>query len=602
MKNTDDRIARLERQLQIMLEEVQSIRKEQENQTELPQTALPQEPTTKQEEIITAEADTFESPLPENQPEKSASYIDTAELDVHFQAKDKPRREAIAPEESYLSNLKRSEFWFNKIGIGLLLLGIGFLFKYSVDQGWLIPAVRIAMGAGVSIALLVTGIRMLDSRPQFAEVLAGGGVAGLYLSIYASFQWYELLAYPPALMAMIVVSVIAFVLSLRTNQQGLSVIAAIGALGTPFFLYSDSGSVWGLVLYTTAVLVVTWGVFWKKLWWPIYWIGIVGGWLILVYMVLESTMTSEIKSAAMFGMTAFLILHWPGTIFPLISRSEELKDRENISTNLVPAFSLVLLSMGMIITGTWELTLNQSGYVYLGLSAMMLLPAVIWRFVIDQNSDMVGRISFSQIIAGVLAANVGLGIVLSEDQMYVALMAQTMILLMLPVVQSNSYGRLISYVLCIVLSIATITRLTAGVNHTIPGWHPAGIANLMGIFAVFGVSLTTVYTKSRKYWASGGHLLIFMWVLREFDVLESGQAYITIIWALYAISVLIYSMQGRDRYNLVTSGIMLIVVLAKLFVFDLSRLEPLWRIAIFMGFGMLFLVLSYRLQNYWRKE
>ena len=32
--------------------------------------------------------------------------------------------------------VSQGEFWLNKIGIALLLLGLGFLFKYSVDQAW----------------------------------------------------------------------------------------------------------------------------------------------------------------------------------------------------------------------------------------------------------------------------------------------------------------------------------------------------------------------------------------------------------------------------------------------------------------------------------
>ena len=32
-------------------------------------------------------------------------------------------------------NMRKSEYWLNKIGIGLVLFRVAFLFKYSVDQG-----------------------------------------------------------------------------------------------------------------------------------------------------------------------------------------------------------------------------------------------------------------------------------------------------------------------------------------------------------------------------------------------------------------------------------------------------------------------------------
>ena len=41
----------------------------------------------------------------------------------------------------------------------------------------------------------------------------------------------------------------------------------------------------------------------------------------------------------------------------------------------------------------------------------------------------------------------------------------------------------------------------------------------------------------------------------------------------------------------------LLLVVGKLFLVDLARLETIWRILLFLGFGGLFLVLSYYFQN-----
>nr|WP_281280665.1 DUF2339 domain-containing protein [Fodinibius saliphilus] len=47
------------------------------------------------------------------------------------------------------------EEWLNRIGIGLLLIGVAFLFKYSIDQGCLNPPIRSAIGLGVGMFLFV---------------------------------------------------------------------------------------------------------------------------------------------------------------------------------------------------------------------------------------------------------------------------------------------------------------------------------------------------------------------------------------------------------------------------------------------------------------
>jgi uncharacterized membrane protein len=46
----------------------------------------------------------------------------------------------------------------------------------------------------------------------------------------------------------------------------------------------------------------------------------------------------------------------------------------------------------------------------------------------------------------------------------------------------------------------------------------------------------------------------------------------------------------------------LALVVAKLFLVDLVEVEALWRILLFIGFGAVFLLLSYFLQTVWRSE
>ena len=44
----------------------------------------------------------------------------------------------------------------------------------------------------------------------------------------------------------------------------------------------------------------------------------------------------------------------------------------------------------------------------------------------------------------------------------------------------------------------------------------------------------------------------------------------------------------------------LFLVVGKLFLVDLSEVEPAWRVVLFLGFGGLFLALSYYLHGLWR--
>jgi uncharacterized membrane protein len=46
----------------------------------------------------------------------------------------------------------------------------------------------------------------------------------------------------------------------------------------------------------------------------------------------------------------------------------------------------------------------------------------------------------------------------------------------------------------------------------------------------------------------------------------------------------------------------LLATVAKLFLVDLARLEPLFRVLLFLGFGGVFLYLSYALSAGWRER
>ena len=65
-------------------------------------------------------------------------------------------------------DLRRGEWWLNKIETGLLLFGVAFLFLLSVERGWVTPAMRVGLGLAVGGTLLALGLRVYDNRRAFA--------------------------------------------------------------------------------------------------------------------------------------------------------------------------------------------------------------------------------------------------------------------------------------------------------------------------------------------------------------------------------------------------------------------------------------------------
>jgi uncharacterized membrane protein len=46
----------------------------------------------------------------------------------------------------------------------------------------------------------------------------------------------------------------------------------------------------------------------------------------------------------------------------------------------------------------------------------------------------------------------------------------------------------------------------------------------------------------------------------------------------------------------------LLVVVGKLFLLDLTKLEAIWRVLLFLGFGGVFLILSYYFRALWKSD
>ncbi|MDX1617590.1 MAG: DUF2339 domain-containing protein, partial [Balneolaceae bacterium] len=98
------------------------------------------------------------------------------------------------------------------------------------------------------------------------------------------------------------------------------------------------------------------------------------------------------------------------------------------------------------------------------------------------------------------------------------------------------------------------------------------------------------------------HLAVLGWFLREFTILQDGQAYVTVAWGIYALVVLFLGFRlGSSRVR--TLGMVTIfIVVGKLFLVDLTQINTLLRILLFIGFGALFLVVGYLLQTRWMPE
>ncbi|MES1222489.1 MAG: DUF2339 domain-containing protein, partial [Bacteroidota bacterium] len=97
----------------------------------------------------------------------------------------------------------------NKIGIGILVLGISFFVKYAIDKDWINETGRVIIGLACGGLLTAIAHYFRNSYRSFSSVLAGGGIAVFYFTIAYAFHQYQLIGQQASFAIMVVITAFA---------------------------------------------------------------------------------------------------------------------------------------------------------------------------------------------------------------------------------------------------------------------------------------------------------------------------------------------------------------------------------------------------------
>ena len=141
----------------------------------------------------------------------------------------------------------------NKIGIGILVLGIGFFVKYAIDKEWINEIGRVCIGLACGGILLGVAHRLRKNFVAFSSVLVGGGIAVLYLTIALAFHEYNLFSQTAAFILMLVITAFTVVLALGYNRMELAILGILGGFASPFMVSTGEGNY--VVLFTYILIL-----------------------------------------------------------------------------------------------------------------------------------------------------------------------------------------------------------------------------------------------------------------------------------------------------------------------------------------------------------
>ncbi len=138
----------------------------------------------------------------------------------------------------------------NRIGAVTLVLGVAFFFKWAVDNNWIGQAGRVMLGLLAGFATLGAGDFLWRKRQQvFAQGITATGIAIIYLSLYAAFDFYKLIPQSAAFVTMVATTAMAAVLALRYKSAAIAALGLAGAYITPLLLSTGEDHPWFLAGY-----------------------------------------------------------------------------------------------------------------------------------------------------------------------------------------------------------------------------------------------------------------------------------------------------------------------------------------------------------------
>jgi uncharacterized membrane protein len=176
-----------------------------------------------------------------------------------------------APPPAWKSDLEKfiGENLFNKIGVLILVIGVGIGAKYAVDHNMVSPVLRILFGYMAGLGLLGGALKLKKAYENFSAVLLSGAMAIFYFITYLAYAQYQLIPQSMAFGMMVMFTGFTVMAAVKYARQIIAHLGLVGAYAIPFLLSNDTGNAAVLFSYMAlingGVLVLAFVHYWKPL-------------------------------------------------------------------------------------------------------------------------------------------------------------------------------------------------------------------------------------------------------------------------------------------------------------------------------------------------
>jgi uncharacterized membrane protein len=489
------------------------------------------------------------------------------------------------------------------IGGSAVLLGIVFFLAMAVSRGWIDEPTRTVLAALGSTFLVVLGTWLHESRGQTEAALAAvaSGLAGLFATLVVATQVYDLVDAPVGLVAAGVVGAVATTVAVRWEAPVLAVIGIVGALLAPVLVGAGTSN--GTLAFMAIALCSAVGVLlWQRWNWlalaafavsapqllawvfddyssRVAWTLVVLGAFWALYVVaavgyeLRARTPSQLPVASWFLLVADVVL-----LAAAGYRVLEGSGHGDLAVAWIVFAAAVHVALG-VATRRWTLN-RELGSVLI--SAGLVLSAIAFADALDGPVLVAGWGAQAVLLAYLArrAPHETDGLPSSEQRLSYAAAAYLAlgvahVLLFEAQADALRYG--VDSLAKAAIAILLVSAAAFAVDRLRRDERPelARVAEVVGAAGV-------VYLPSVA--------IVDLWGVERGDPRQLGQLLLSAFWTAAGLAAMLTGLLAEIRRLRVAGLALLGLAIAKVFAYDLSELEEIYRVVSFIALGLLLLV------------
>ena len=347
---------------------------------------------------------------------------------------------------------------------------------------------------------------------------------------------------------------------------------------------------------------------------PLLFISSIGAWLVILYCYLNVGLKFESISSERWtlqvGLFVALSLFW---IMPVIRGILRSNNPEKwpapppvrmvgyfFNHPALPLSILTPLTTLALSILVWDLTESLWGRIILLSSTLFITLYLIIKY--NDRTRGLNHLAQVQGVTAIALITAGLFYLFDSSLLLASLAIEAFIIRIVAVKTKDRLFSLISH--C--FFFALIGWATARLFEL-----PDGISPIVNSVALSELTLTVLCAIAalfvNKRWLSTtyficAHVLFLGIIFKEFNAIEDGEAVVTTAWGIYGIALLLYGLSRDSKFVRYMGIYTLTLVAFKLLFMDLEEVDPLIRILLFLGFGVIFMILSYLISAYFKKR